>query len=87
MDQTYDELTFEETGTMLARDAVKEAEELIKPKSKKLREKLQLREATEALEENEKTKTKAKAKAKAKTKTKANPQNLVEYDIVEEEEF
>ena len=87
MDQTYDELTFEETGTMLAREAVKEAEELIKPKSKKLREKLQLREAREALEENEKTKTKTKAKAKAKTKTKANPQNLVEYDIVEEEEF
>jgi hypothetical protein len=87
MDQTYDELTFEETGTMLAREAVKEAEELIKPKSKKLREKLQLREATEALEENEKTKANAKAKAKTKTKTKAktNPQNLVEYDIVEEE--
>ena len=87
MDQTYDELTFEETGTMLAREAVKEAEELIKPKSKKLREKLQLREATEALEENEKTKTKANAKAKTKTKAKTNPQNLVEYDIVEEEEF
>lgn len=89
LEQLPDEISFEETGTVLAREAVKKAEELIKPKAKKLREKLQLREATEALEEGE--------KPKAKTKTqKANPDETgkkktrkskaaVEFDIIDEE--
>ena len=36
---------------MLAREAVKQAEEIIKPKTNKLNAKLKLQEATEALEE------------------------------------
>ena len=43
----------EETGTLLARKVVKEAQEIVKPKNKKLNEKLKLQEATEALEESE----------------------------------
>ena len=41
----------ENAGTMLAREAVEEAQELLKPKVKKLTNKLKLQEATEALEE------------------------------------
>ena len=52
-----DELPYQEdieqTGTILARKVVKETQEVIKPKTKKLREKLKLQEATEALEESE----------------------------------
>lgn len=44
----------EETGTLLARKVVQEAQEIVKPKTKKLREKLKLQEATEALEETTK---------------------------------
>jgi hypothetical protein len=50
-----DELPYQEdieqTGTLLARKVVQEAQEIVKPKTKKLREKLKLQEATEALEE------------------------------------
>ena len=41
---------------MLAREAVKKAEEIIKPKAKKLSTKLKLQEATEALEEEKEIK-------------------------------
>jgi hypothetical protein len=40
LEQLPDEVDFEEAGTMLAREAVKKAEEIVKPKVKKLREKL-----------------------------------------------
>jgi hypothetical protein len=52
-----DELPYQEdieqTGTILARKVVKESQEIVKPKTKKLKEKLKLQEATEALEESE----------------------------------
>ena len=52
-----DELPYQEdieqTGTILARKVVKETQEIVKPKTKKLQEKLKLQEATEALEETE----------------------------------
>ena len=52
-----DELPYQEdieqTGTILARKVVKDTQEIIKPKTKKLREKLKLQEATEALEETQ----------------------------------
>ena len=51
LDQLPDAIDFENAGTMLAKEAVKKAEEIVKPKAKKLREKLKLQEATEALEE------------------------------------
>jgi hypothetical protein len=51
LDQIPDQEEIEQAGTMLAREAVKEAEEIIKPKAKKLTGKLKLQEATEALEE------------------------------------
>ena len=46
----------EETGTILARKVVKETQEIVKPKTKKLREKLKLQEATEAFEETQELK-------------------------------
>lgn len=51
LDQIPDQEELEQAGTMLAREAVKEAEEIVKPKAKKLTGKLKLQEATEALEE------------------------------------
>ena len=51
LEQLPDEIAIEQAGTMLAREAVKQAEEIIKPKTKKLNAKLKLQEATEALEE------------------------------------
>jgi hypothetical protein len=85
---------------MLAREAVKEAEEIIKPKAKKLKIKLTLQEATEALEETEpvvkKTSRKKNleleeegidiTKIKPKTKT-TRKKKLGEFEIVGEEEI
>ena len=51
LEQLPDEIALEQAGTMLAREAVKQDEEIIKPKTKKLNTKLKLQEATEALEE------------------------------------
>jgi vacuolar-type H+-ATPase catalytic subunit A/Vma1 len=70
LDQLPDEIAFEDAGTMLAREAVKEAEEILKPRAKKLREKLKLQDATEALEE-------VKPVVK-KTRTKKAEVNLLE---------
>jgi len=50
----------EQAGTMLARETVEKAEELIKPKTIKLNEKLKLQDATEALEEIKAKKTKTR---------------------------
>jgi hypothetical protein len=60
LEQLPDEEYVEQVGTMLAREAVKEAEKIVKPKSKKLNEKLKLQEATEAFEETIKTQKKTK---------------------------
>jgi hypothetical protein len=64
-------------GTMLAREAVEEAEELVKPKAKKMVEKLKLQDATEALEEIK------PVKPKTKSKTKKLP-DIVEHEGIEE---
>jgi vacuolar-type H+-ATPase catalytic subunit A/Vma1 len=58
LDQLPEQEEIEQAGTMLAREAVKKAEEIIKPKSKKLSTKLKLQEATEALEEEKEIKKK-----------------------------
>jgi hypothetical protein len=62
LNQLPDEIEFEESGTLLARETVKKAEEMIKPKAKKLREKLKLQEATEALEEDKPVAKKTRTK-------------------------
>jgi hypothetical protein len=79
LDQLPDEIAFEQAGTMLAREAVKEAEEIVKPKAKKLKEKLKLQEATEALEETQPSIVVKKSKTKTKKINESNPEiNLVE---------
>jgi hypothetical protein len=45
IEQLPDEYDFEQVGTMLAREAVKEAEEIVKPKAKKIGKKLKLQDA------------------------------------------
>ncbi len=74
LDYEPDQPEIEQVGTVLARKAVAEAEALIKPRGKKLNDKLTLREATEALEEIPKTKSK---------KTKAVPKLVIEDEVVE----
>ena len=56
LDQLPNELEFEQSQTMIAREAVKEAEAALKTKTKKLNEKLKLQAATEALEEEKPSK-------------------------------
>ena len=50
LEQLPDEIEFEKVGTMLARESVKEAEEMLKPRAKKLNQKIKLQEATETIE-------------------------------------
>ena len=73
LDNLPDEYEFEENTKMLARESVKKAEEEMIPKAKKLKDKLRLQEATEALEEI------VPAKAKKTTRKK----KAVELDIIE----
>jgi hypothetical protein len=79
LDQLPEEDALEQAGTMLAREAVEKATELVKPKAKKLSEKLKLQEATEALEEGTEI-VPVPTKKKTTRKKKA-----IEFDIVEEE--
>lgn len=74
LEQLPGEEELEQAGTMLAREAVTKAEEMIKPKAKKLSEKLKLQEATEALEE-EKIAPKKKQTRKIK---EAEPEKVIE---------
>jgi len=62
LEQIPEQEEIELAGTMLAREAVKKAEEVVKPKAKKLSEKLKLQEATEALEEAKETVKKQKTR-------------------------
>ena len=62
LDQLPDEEALEQAGTMLAREAVEEAEETVKPKAKKLSGKLKLQDATEALEETKQPVKKSKTR-------------------------
>ena len=102
LEQLPDEIAIEQAGTMLAREAVKEAEELIKPKAKKLKIKLTLQEATEALEETEPVVKNTNPKTSRKKNleleeegidiTKIKPKTtrkkkLGEFEIVGEEEI
>ena len=47
LEQLPDEIEFEKVGTMLARESVKEAEEILKPKAKKLNQKIKLQGSEE----------------------------------------
>jgi len=69
LNQLPNELEFEEKGTELARESVKQTTEIIKPKAKMLKDKLNLREATEALEEQPNVE---------------NKDNVVEDNVVED---
>jgi hypothetical protein len=80
LDQLPDEIEFENAGTMLAREAVIEAEQVIKPRAKRLTNKLILQEATEALEEFEIT-----VKPKKPRKTKAKKENEENEEKEQEE--
>ena len=51
LDQLPDAIEFEQEGTLLARESVEKAEEIIRPKARKLKDRLKLQDATEALEE------------------------------------
>ena len=62
LNQLQEQEDIELAGTMLAREAVEKAEEIVKPKAKKLSEKLKLQEATEALEEAKETAKKSKTR-------------------------
>ena len=68
LEQLPDEIEFEKVGTMLARESVKEAEEILKPKVKKLNQKIKL----QGSEEKEK-------KTVKKTRVKKN----IEFEIEE----
>ena len=83
LEQIPDEITFENAGTILARESVKQAEEEIKPKVKNLKKKIMLQEATEALEEIEKQPIK-KEKRSRKTSIKPKTSEQVEF-IIEED--
>lgn len=80
LEQLPDEIEFEQSGTMLAREAVKEAEEIIKPKVKKLSQKIMLQEATEAIEETKEIDIVPVIKQKKITRKK----KIVDFDIIDE---
>jgi hypothetical protein len=75
LDNIPDEYEFEQSAKNLAREAVKKAEEEVKPKAKKLKDKLKLQEATEALEE---------IIPEQKPKKITRKKKAVELDIIEE---
>jgi dsDNA-specific endonuclease/ATPase MutS2 len=75
LDQLPDTIDFEQEGTMLAQEAVEKAEEQVRPRAKKLSEKLKLQDATEALEEEAVPVTKKKTTRKKKA---------VEFEIIDE---
>ena len=81
LDQLPDEEALELAGTMLAREEVKKAEEIIKPKAKRLSGKLKLQEATEALEE-----AKPSVK-KGKTRKMKDVEENVETEVIEGEDI
>ena len=78
LDQLPEEDVLEQTGTMLAREAVEKAIEIVKPKVKRLDQKLKLQEATEALEDTVKDAEPTKKNTTRKKKVK-------EFSIIEEE--
>jgi hypothetical protein len=77
LEQLPDEIEFENAGTMLAREAVVEAEKVIKPKAKRLTNKLILQDATEALEEIEII-VKPKKKTVRKQKVEKNTVEIID---------
>ena len=87
IDLVPEEYDFENAQTILAREAVKQAEEEIKPKAKKLRERLKMIEATEALEEQrgqqEQQEQREPEVGQKKTTRKKRPK-IVEFVEVEE---
>ena len=83
LEQLPDEIALEQAGTMLAREAVKKAEEIIKPKSKKLNEKLKLQDATEALEEVIPVVKKSKLQTKKVKDIEEFPKDV---EVIEEQE-
>ena len=85
LEQLPDEIALEQAGTMLAREAVKQAEEIIKPKTKKLNTKLKLQEATEALEETIEVIPVVK-KSKLQTKKIKEIETPKDVEVVEESE-
>ena len=94
LDQLPDTIEFEQEGTLLAREAVEKAQAVVKPKAKKLKDKLKLQDATEALEETvplsktKKVKELVEGEAEEITivpkKKTTRKKKAVEFDIVDD---
>jgi hypothetical protein len=77
LDQLPDTIDFEQKGTMLAQEAVEKAENQVRPRAKKLSEKLKLQDATEALEEEAVPATKKETTKNETTKKKTTRKKAV----------
>ena len=81
LEELPDEEAYEQASTMLARESVKKAQEEMKPRAKKLGQKLKLVEATEALEEGEIVEEIVPVTKSKKTTRKKKTQ--VDFDIID----
>jgi gamma-glutamyl:cysteine ligase YbdK (ATP-grasp superfamily) len=83
-------IEYEQVNTIIARESVKKAEAEIKPKAKKLSQKIKLQNATEALEDENFEEEKdiqlpvnEASKAKPKRKYSKKKKELIEFEIEE----
>lgn len=83
LNQLPGEEELEQAGTMLAREAVAKADELVKPKVKRLGEKLKLQEATEALEETTKIIKETAKKTKTRKLKEAEVETVVGEEVID----
>ena len=83
LDQLPDEEALELAGTMLAREEVKKAEEIVKPKAKRLSGKLKLQESTEALEEAKPIVKKGKTRKIKDVEEKVEAEVIKDEDVIE----
>ena len=84
LNQLPDTIDFEQKGTMLAQEAVEKAENQVRPRAKKLSEKLKLQDATEALEEEAVPATKKETTKNETTKKKTTRKKKAEIEIIDE---
>jgi hypothetical protein len=82
LEELPQEEAYEQASTMLARESVKKAQEEIKPRAKKLGQKLKLVEATEALEEGEGETVKEIIPVTKSKKTTRKKKAQVDFDII-----
>jgi hypothetical protein len=82
LEQLPDEYDFENAGTMLAREAVQEAVELVKPKAKKIGKKLKLQEEPEQPEEGKQEQIPEKPEKQEKPVKTKKPAKKSEKKII-----